>query len=663
VYVIGTAGHIDHGKSTLIRVLTQIDPDRLKEEQARGMTIDLGFAWLTLPSGREVGIVDVPGHHRFIRNMLAGVGGIRLVLFVVAANESWMPQSQEHLEILDLLGVDRGIVVLTKTDLVDAEWLALVEEDVQQRLQGTVLQGAPIVPVSAVTGSGLDRLVHEIDAMLGQLPPPHDHGRPRLWVDRAFSIRGAGTVVTGTLEGGSFRVDQEVEILPQGRRARIRGLQTHKRSLPEAAPGSRVAVNLVGVDAADLQRGVAVCGAGQRRAVQVVNAGVRLLPTLAHVPGDMAELMLHVGSAEVMVRVRWLEAGAPQPGSDVLAQLWLAEPLPVQFGDRFVLRDPAQQVTVGGGHILDPAAERVRVPSLRLPARRTELHLPGLPRERRLNLELLRTRWEVARAGPAEYGRLVETAALEQQVLSRVDLAWQVPLERTALEEAVAAATQRGAIVALPSYVIAAGAWERFVGALREHLRDYHRRYPLRPGPGRETVRTSLGVNARLFDEALARLTEAGAVVAEDAALRLPSHAVRLSAEQEAAAERLIARLMENPYSPPVWGELMTLEGVDAELLGALIYLGRLVKVSADLVFPRSVVEDVQARVREHIAVHGSVDVAGLRDMLNTSRKYALPLLEYLDQIEFTRRVGDVRVLAARAPSDSETREKRGHAV
>src|SRR5690606_27197713 len=249
VYVIGTAGHIDHGKSTLIRALTRIDPDRLKEVQARGMTIDLGFAWLTLPSGREAGIVDVPGHHRFVRNMLAGVGGIRLVVFVVAANESWMPQSQEHLEILDLLGVDRGIVVLTKVDLVDDEWLELVQEDVQERLRGTVLQDAPVIPVSATTGTGVDQLVEQIDGMLAQLPPPADYGRPRLWVDRVFSIRGAGTVVTGTLEGGRLRVDQEVEILPTGRRARIRGLQTHKRAVDEAVPGSRVAVNLVGVEA------------------------------------------------------------------------------------------------------------------------------------------------------------------------------------------------------------------------------------------------------------------------------------------------------------------------------------------------------------------------------------------------------------------------------
>ncbi|MFS8534935.1 MAG: selenocysteine-specific translation elongation factor [Limnochordales bacterium] len=649
MYVIGTAGHIDHGKTTLIRVLTNIDPDRLKEEQARGMTIDLGFAWLTLPSGREAGIVDVPGHHRFIRNMLAGVGGIRLVLFVVAANESWMPQSQEHLEILDLLGVDRGIVVLTKSDLVDPEWLALVEEDVRERLRGTALERAPIIPVSSTTGQGLERLVQAIDDMLAQLPPPVDHGRPRLWVDRVFSIRGAGTVVTGTLEGGRLRLDQEVEILPLGRRARVRGLQTHKRAVAEAVPGSRVAVNLAGIDAAGLERGVAVCGPGQRRATAVINAGVRLLPRLDRVPDDLAELMLYVGSAEIACRVRWLEPDALLPGETVMAQLWLSQATPVQFGDRIILRDPARQETIGGGRVLDAAAERVRVPSLRLPPRKAEAHLPGLPRERRLRLDLLKARWPVAN-GPAEdYGRLVAILVEERQVVPKEELRWEVPLPPEALQAAMDALVAGGHAVALPSYMIDRAAWDAFAAAVRDHLRAYHQRYPLRPGPARETVRTTLGVSARLFDEALARLVQEGAVAAEEATLRLPEHRVHLGKGHREAADRVLQALRANPYAPPVWDELLALPGVDAELLNALVYLGELVKVSQDLVLPADVMRDIQERVRAHILTHGSVDVATLRDLLNTSRKYAVPILEYLDQIEFTRRVGDVRVLAAGA--------------
>ena len=632
-------------------MLTGIDPDRLKEEQARGMTIDLGFAWLTLPSGRETGIIDVPGHHRFIRNMLAGAGGMRLVLLVVAANESWMPQSQEHMGILDLLGVDRGIVVLTKCDLVDQEWLTLVTEDVRERLRGTVLEGAPIIPVSSVTGQGLERLVQEIDAALAELPPPVDLGRPRLWVDRVFSIRGAGTVVTGTLEGGRLRLDQDVEILPLGRRARVRGLQTHKRSVSEASPGSRVAVNLAGVDAEGLERGVAVCGSGQWRASAVINAGVRLLPRLDWLPDDLAELMFYVGSAEIPCRVRWLEPEALRPGETVMAQLWLSQPAPVQFGDRFVLRDPARQETVGGGRVLDAAAERVRVPSLRLPPRKGETYLPGLPRERRLRRDLLKARWEVACGPPDEYGRLVGILVADKQVVAKADLRWEVPLPADDVQAAIDRLVEGGQAVALPSYVIDAGAWAAFAAAVRDHLRAYHHRYPLRPGLGRETVRSSLSVAARLFDEALPRLIEEGIVAAEEATLRLPGHRVSLGGPQREAADRVLQALRANPYAPPTWDELLALKGVDLELLNALVSLGELVKVSRDLVFPVDVIQDIQTKVRDHILAHGAVDVATLRDLLGTSRKYAVPLLEYLDQIEFTRRVGDARVLAVPASS------------
>jgi len=646
VYVIGTAGHIDHGKSTLIRVLTGIDPDRLREEQARGMTIDLGFAWLTLPSGREAGIVDVPGHHRFVRNMLAGAGGIRLVLFVVAASEGWMPQSQEHLEILDLLGVDRGVVVLTKRDLVDDEWLELVQEEVRERLRGTALDGAPIIPVSAATGEGLDKLVQEIDDSLARMSPPADCGRPRLWVDRVFSIRGAGTVVTGTLEGGRLRVDQEVEVLPAGRRARVRGLQTHKRPVPEAVPGSRVAVNLAGIDTGILARGAAVCAPGQHRPVAVINAAVRLLPRLQWIPEDLASLMLYTGAAEIPCRIRWLEGDPPMPGQEGLAQLWLAEPVPVQFGDRFVLRDPARQETAGGGRVIDAAAERVRLPSLRLPARRPEAGLPGLPRERRLNLDLLRARRDVAQGDPSGYGRLVGIAVAERGIIGRDDLRWEVPIAARAAEDAARELVARGKAVALPSYVISKPAWDSFAAAVREHLAAYHRRYPLRPGPGREAVRTSLGIPARLFDEALPLLAQEGAVAVEDATLRLPGHRVQLAPSQREAAARVFAALQESPYAPPVWDELAALPGVDAELLGGLVHLGELVKVSGDLVFPSGVMDDIRQRVQAYIMANGSIDVAALRDMLGTSRKYAVPLLEYFDQIGFTRRQGDARVLA-----------------
>lgn len=648
MHVIGTAGHIDHGKSTLIRALTDIDPDRLQAEQDRGMTIDLGFAWLTLPSGREVGIVDVPGHHRFIENMLAGVGGIQFSLFVVAANDGWMPQTQEHMEILDLLGVDRGIVVVTKKDLVDEEWLQLVMEDVRERLHGTALADAPLVPVSATTGEGMAELVRMLNDAVSALPAPADHGRPRLWVDRVFSIRGAGTVATGTLTGGTLRVDQDVEILPAEKRTRVRGLQTHQRTVDEAAPGSRVAVNLTGLERQDLERGDAVTAPGQWRLSQYVNVHFRTVPTLAHDVEDMDELKLYVGSAALTCRVRLLDKDVAGAGEDVLAQLWLSRPLPLAFGDRFVLRDATYQGTVGGGRVLDAHAARVRLPSLRLVGA-PDVALPGVPRERRLDVALLQQRADIAARGPSAYGELVGVLLAEHRVRAKAALSVDVPLGTADVDDAVRQLAQAGRAVDLPSFIIAPAAWDEFVLAVRQRIEEYHRRYPLRPGIGRETVRTGLDVEARLFDEAVELLVSQGHVAAEGATLRLPEHAVAFSDEHKRAVERVMDALQEQPYSPPSWDELLGLEGVDVELLNALVERGELVKVTAEHVFPRAVMEHIEGRVVAHIHEHGSVDVAALRDMLGTSRKYALPILEYLDSVDVTRRMGDVRVLGPKA--------------
>lgn len=648
MYVIGTAGHIDHGKSTLIRALTDIDPDRLRDEQERGMTIDLGFAWLTLPSGREVGIVDVPGHHRFIENMLAGVGGIRFSLFVVAANDSWMPQTQEHLEILNLLGVDRGIIVLTKKDLVDAEWLDLVQEDVRERLQGTALAHAPIVPVSSTTGEGIPELVNMIDEAVGGLPVPVDHGRPRLWVDRVFTIRGAGTVVTGTLEGGSLRVDQEVQLLPSGKRTRVRGLQTHQRTVDEARPGSRVAVNLVGLETTDVERGDAVGVPGQWRTSQYVNVQFRTVPTLVHPVEDLTELKLYIGSAALVCRLRLLNKQAAQAGEDVLAQLWLSRPVPVAFGDRFVLRDPTLQGTIGGGLVLDAAAARVRLPSLRLTSAPT-MPWPGTPRDRRLDVSLLAKRAAIASRGPTALGELVDVLLSERRLLAKADLGLDVPVGQHVIDDAVGRLGASGDAVELPSYIIAPDAWDDFVAEVQARVAEYHQRYPLRTGVSRETVRTGLDIPTRLFDEAVELLNEQGHVVAEGATLRMPHHAVRFSPEQEQTIQRLMNVLQEQPYSPPLWDELLAEGGFDVELLNALVERGQLIKVTAEHLFPRTVMERIEQLVIGHITEHGSVDVAALRDMLGTSRKYALPILEYLDAVDVTRRVGDVRVLGPRA--------------
>ncbi|HEX2259550.1 MAG TPA: selenocysteine-specific translation elongation factor, partial [Actinomycetota bacterium] len=359
--VIGTAGHVDHGKSTLVKALTGIDPDRLEEEKRRGLTIDLGFAWLTTPAGRQVGIVDVPGHERFIKNMLAGAGGIDLNLFVVAANEGWKPQSQEHLDIMDLLGISSAIVVITKTDIVDQSAVAVLREEIEERLQGTTLEGSTILEVSALTGLGLEELLAEVDAVLLRAPEPSWSSRTRLWIDRVFSIRGSGTVVTGTLGGGPLHTDQEVEILPGGYRARIRAIQSHRRELLFLGPGNRAALNLVGIEQEALGRGDTLTNPGDWRVTDRLIASLQFLPNLDHEPEARGAYKLHVGSVEIDASIRFLEA-TPGPGESALAAIRLARATVLDFKDRFILRDSGRRQTVGGGQVLEahPATSKDR---------------------------------------------------------------------------------------------------------------------------------------------------------------------------------------------------------------------------------------------------------------------------------------------------------------
>lgn len=353
--VVATAGHVDHGKSTLVRALTGTDPDRFAEEQRRGMTIDLGFAHTRLPSGLELGFVDVPGHVRFVRNMLAGVGAVEACLFVVAATEGWKPQSEEHLRILQLLGVRAGVIALTKTDLVDDEWRDLAAMDVADHVAGTFLETAPVVPVSANTdtGAGLDALRRELDALLASLPPTADHDRPRLWVDRSFSPRGAGTVVTGTLTGGTLRVDDQLTVLPGGQEVRVRSLQSHGEAYHEVGPGRRVAVNLVGVDHGDVRRGDALVRRVQWRPTERCDASLTVLAALDYAVSRRGAHVAHVGSGEWPVRVRVLGPDSIAPGSTGLVRLHLPSALPLVRGDRFVLRESGRGETVGGGEVLD----------------------------------------------------------------------------------------------------------------------------------------------------------------------------------------------------------------------------------------------------------------------------------------------------------------------
>ncbi|MBC8264451.1 MAG: selenocysteine-specific translation elongation factor [Anaerolineales bacterium] len=634
--VIGTAGHVDHGKSRLVEALTGIDPDRLKEEKEREMTIDLGFAWLTLPSGEPVGVVDVPGHRDFIENMLAGVGGIDAALFVVAADEGVMPQTREHLAILHLLGVTNGVVALTKMDLIeDEEWLELVQLDVTELLEDTVLADASMVPVSVRTGQGLQDLLEKLDELLENVPPRKNLGRPRLPVDRVFTIAGFGTVVTGTLLDGDLQVGQEVEVLPHGLKARVRGLQTHQEKIERAVLGSRVAVNLTGVSKDEVQRGDVVTIPSWLKPTMLVDVRLRYLTSAPRPLRHNAPLKFFSGSAEVMARARLLDSEAIPPGGEGWVQLRLVEPVALVRGDRFIVRQPSPGVTVGGGQVIDPH-----------PARR----------HRRFRSEVIARLATLARGSPAEILlQSLETSQpcqlrtlIERSGLAKEDAghALQELLDGQqvlVLDSRIEKVPKTQYLVANNPYLISALGWEKLLSKLIIALRDYHQRHPLRQGMPREELKSQLKLSTKLLNEVASRAVSEDRLMDEEATLRLPEHQVEFSPDQEGQVRRLLAAFKKNPYTTPSVTDSEVMVG--AEVLSALIQQGKLVQISEDVLFLKETYEEMVKQVIEHIKDKGSITVAQVRDMFAASRKYALSLMEHLDERRVTRRVGDERVL------------------
>ncbi len=620
-YVIGTAGHVDHGKSTLVEALTGIDPDRLAEEKAREMTIDLGFAWLTLPGGESVGVVDVPGHRDFIENMLAGIGGIDLALFIVAADEGVMPQTREHLAILDLLEVPAGVVALTKVDLIDdPEWIDLVTLELQEVLSTTVLADAPIIPVSARTGEGLEELLGVLDSLLAaQLPRP-DRGKPRLPVDRVFTISGFGTVVTGTLIDGSFRVGDEVEIVPSGRQARIRGLQSHKESVPVAQPGSRVAINLVGIDKEEIQRGEVIAAPGLLHATTLVDVYFRHLPDTGRPLKHNAEVKFFTGASESLAHVRLLGDAELAPGATGWLQLRLEEPVALDRRDRFILRYPSPPRTIGGGFVLDPHPRH---------------------RWRRFKPDVLERLETLAAGTPDEI--LLQT--LEAQIALRPDEATSLAgLGSDEAASALQTLESSGDILQLPgNWVMARSAWERLADQITRELEAYHSNYRLRMGMSREELRSRIGVDGKLFNTLLNLAVDDERVIDEGKILHLPEHTVQFSAQEQTAISRLMAQIQADPINTPSVKE--TIEMVGDAVLQALLEQGELVQVSGDVLFDAATYHHLIAQVETYINQQGAITVAQARDLFGTSRKYVLALLEHLDSIGVTRRDGDQRLL------------------
>ena len=617
--VIGTAGHVDHGQSTLIHALTGIDPDRLPEEKERGMTIDLGFAWITLPSGREVGIIDVPGHERFVRNMLAGVGGIDLALLVIAADEGVMPQTREHLAILDLLKTKRALVAVTKSDLVDQEFLDLAKVETEEVLEGTIFDGAPMIAVSAHTGAGLDDLKQEIDRMLAETPPRQDLGRPRLAVDRAFTVAGFGTVVTGTLIDGTLTLGQEVELLPSGRRCRIRGLQSHRAKVEVADPGRRLAVNLSGVSHDEVHRGDVLTNPGWLTSTSLVNARVKLIGGAPRPLKHNARVGFHVLVSETPARVRLLDTRELKPGDEAWAQIHLADPVPLVKGDFFVIRDT--ETTLGGGKVVDTSARRHR-PFVTSVLERLEAMEQGS-----LDQMLLGA---VDQWGPCDIATLAQRS---NQTLSQV----QPVVEQLSGEGSL---VLLGGPQARPEAIAySQPAWRLLTTKATTALTEYHAQFPLRKGISREELRSRLALTAALFTQVLDRMVTDGTLSDDGAQVRLPHHTAALTPPQQKQVDEYLAVLEAEPYSPPTGATL------PPDLLAHLADQGKVVKVDGALVFASTAYEKMVSAVTEYIQANGKITVADARTLFNSSRKYVLPLLEYLDQQRVTRRVGDERVL------------------
>jgi selenocysteine-specific elongation factor len=615
MYVLGTAGHIDHGKSVLVKALTGIDPDRLREEKERGMTIELGFAWLKLPSGREVSIVDVPGHERFVRHMLAGVGGIDLALLIIAANEGVMPQTHEHLAILDLTGVRRGIVVITKRDLVDDEILSLVRMEIEELIAPTTIAGAPIVVVSALTGAGLPELVAAIDKLLDTTEPRPDLGRPRLPIDRIFTMAGAGTVVTGTLIDGSLSVGQEVEIVPSGLKSRIRGLQTHKSKIDDAAPGSRVAANLVGVNTTQLRRGDVITRTGWLPPTTLLTVKLKLISYLKRPLRHGAEVSFHSLAAEAMAKVRLLEGDELRPGETTWAQLSLERPLAVIDGDRYIIRSPIE--TLGGGGVIDARAKRLR-------RFRPEVIENLKVRDGGTDAEILMALLETGQ--PLEYSALVSRCHL--------------PAEKAtaAIESLIASGRILAAGEGERRMLLTASGWQRLTERTVAAFTDYHKKYPARSGIPRAELGTRLKLG-NFTALAVENLIKQSVLVEEGGHFHLPSHRVQLTPAQQSKIDVFIKSLAASPYSPP--SELIP----EPDLLNLLVEQGRVVKVSDNVVFAAPVYHEMVGEITTRIKEKGKITLGEVRDMFGTSRKYAQALLEYLDGGKVTRRVGDDRVL------------------
>ncbi len=621
---IGTAGHIDHGKSSLIKALTSIDPDRLPEEKRRGMTIDLGFAWLPVSSGETVGIVDVPGHKQFIHNVIPGLVGIDAVLLVVAADDGWMPQTEEHVHILDLLGIKNAIVVLNKTDLVeDAEWLSMVEREIAEKLSKTGLRDSPVIRVSNKTGSGIEELKQAIDHLVLKLTARQDIGKPRLPIDRVFTMKGSGVVVTGTLVNGSLSVGDDVFIAPANQPAHIRSIESYKQHVKKARPGSRVALNLTGVKKDEINRGDIVMK-NEARTSSIVEVEMRLIERLENPVKNNSELLFFLETKELPGRVIFIDKKTLFSRRPVLAQVLFNQQVSAYIGERFIIRWQSPAITIGGGVILNPVAARYRAADL------AEIS-DFLDGRRNLGLE-----------------ELILTEIKKNNYSEKKGFLAESLYSAEAIDKAIGQLSDQHRLIVAGLYIIDTNHWQQQMEGLLKALRREHKAHPLKPGLSQAALYSRIDLPKDAFNRMVASLVDADELKCVKDTVALASHKPQASSGQEETVVNILKLFEDNRSSPPTIREITEQIAGSMDVVHFMLRQKMLVELPEGILLEKGHYKEIKEAVIGFLQNNGQITIQDIHSLFGFSRKYSLPLLNYLDAKKITRRQGNVRVLIKR---------------
>lgn len=630
-FIIGTAGHIDHGKTTLIKALTGRSTDRLKEEEKRGISIELGFTYFDLPSGKRAGIIDVPGHEKFIKNMLAGVIGIDIIILVVAADEGVMPQTKEHLAILQLLGIKKGFIVLTKIDLVDEEWKELVIEDIKENVENTFLENTPIIPVSSTEKTGLDQVTKNIDQLTEEIKERDIKDMPRLPIDRVFTISGFGTIVTGTLISGTFKVGDEIEVFPGNKKGRIRSLQVHDEDANIVEAGQRVAINIAGLKKTDIERGNVVAPINSMQDTMMLDVKIRLLKDIPKIIENRSRVRLYIGTQEILCRIVLLDREQLSPGESAYAQLRLEESTVAKRGDKFILRFYSPMFTIGGGEILEPNPEKKK----RFDTKAIEeLKIKDKGRTEDIIEKIIEDK---SREFPTVKALSIYTAMTEEKIYSEVKkLEQQNKVIDFSLLKDI--------------YVIHINYFNYLKREIEKELERYHSENSLKLGMGKEEIRSKYfkNIKPKVSDEFINLLINKEVIEQNEKYILLKGFQVKYTKVQNEIKGKIKTIFNERRFSPPKYEEIVkemqTNDSEVKEVFESLLDRGEILKLKEDVYILRETCEKAKSILKEYLEGSEFITVSQYRDLLNTNRKVSIALLEYFDEQKITKRIGDKRI-------------------